>query len=198
MPKTLIEIEIGNGNRLTSNTMCKGATSIIHAIFLCNLEMVTCVFSLLYIRYVVNGDRNSIIQAFCACKGEILNIMANIFSPDDRYMYKWLKRALRECKPHFTTQDDSHPKRFITVVSALREVGYDFGAHREKIDALFQRLTEDDIYKYSLLKYTDKLLQSVSIYDIDDTIPNSPFEDIQTALCNTFRKCLNEDEKTSK
>jgi hypothetical protein len=172
--------------------MLRAATSLVATAIVRELQVVTVEYGVGYINYVVCGPHNSIVRAIGALKEKIRMMMTKIFDLDDRIMYKWLKQELRDLNPQFqTNQCDSHPQRYKTVVSALKDIGYDAGAHTEKIDKLFQRLTKDVLYRYMLLRCTNEFLHTVSIRVIDTTLPECPYENTQNELCNTFAECLN-------
>jgi hypothetical protein len=142
------------------------------------------------IHYKVYGVHTIIREAYGNLERHMHGKICTIFGPDNRLQYKWLKRHARERDPAFKINKyDSRPKKYKAVVSALRQMGYDFGAHREGIDKLFGCLTEDVVNQYTLL--INMLRIDLRFREIDTTISKFPRENTINDMCEIFAEQLN-------
>ena len=140
--------------------------------------------------YKVRGVHTIIREAYGNLERHMHGKICTIFGPDDRLRYTWLKRHARERDPAFKINKyDSRPEKYKAVVSALRQMGYDFGAHCEGIDKLFGCLTEDVVNQYTLL--INMLRIDLRFREIDTTISKSPREDTIKDMCEIFATHLN-------
>ena len=172
------------------NSAASEAFAAVNTLISRSFEIMGVEYAKTCIHYKVRGVHTIIRTAYGKLSNHMHGKICTIFTSDDRCQYKWLKRHVRERDLTFkVNKSDSRPEKFKAVVSALRQMDYDFGAHCEGIYKLFGCLTEDVVNQYTLL--INMLRIHLRFREIDTTIPKFPRENTINDMCEIFAKQLN-------